>query len=428
MAAPTKAEQDAEALNRANAGLLPGEGTNDAIDTIGDNAPPADRAARAPGDPPQPAPPPVKGKFDDRRAEIVARFRTEGRGQQVEDQTDDISQFARSGLPPEFAMPQPEPIEQPDAQLEPEPQPQAPAPKIKLKVRGQEVEMTLDEVIAKAQIATASDDYLGEAKNLRDQAEVFFRQARDGAPRPAQTAQHPDGQNGSQTADQDAPTGEAPQHPEGDPLTELIETIQFGDPTKARGLLDDTLSRITTNKVNEALQTARLRDEGARTAEVLDTFKTQHPELANDPMAGAAIERRMYDLQIDDLKKLGVDPSKIPTESGKVTPADIAVAHRYYRANGFKVRGPADMLEQATNDFVTWKGGDKTVDPTTPQAPPRIEVRVDRDQRRQSIPQQPSRTAPPRTPAQQPPQQRDRSSIVQDMLAARNKPRGRVVA
>jgi hypothetical protein len=107
------------------------------------------------------------------------------------------------------------------------------------------------------------------------------------------------------------------------------------------------------------------------------------------------------------------------------------VAHRWYRAEGFQVRTPADLLERATGDFLEWRGvkkKDEPVDPATPKAAPRIEVTVERTQRRQTIPQQPDRAVAARTPAQPTPpvSEADRSAIVQEMLRRRNLPRGRV--
>jgi hypothetical protein len=447
MAAPSKAEQEAEARARSENGLDPNE--RSAVDVIDDGdageggSQRQQRQTETDGDARQEAPP-VKGVFDQRRADIVARFRNE-RTQQAEEQRDDISDFARSGMPPDFeeATGQRQP-QQDDAgadagQEQPFDQQQAPAlPKtVRVKVRGQEQDLPLEEVIAKAQIAMAADNYLDEAKGKLNEVDALLRDTRARAPRAGQDGEHHAGtESAQQHAEQTPQPGVDPQHPEDGDLDRLIETLQFGDPTEARGLLADSIRRRAQEAVQPAveatLRNQRLKDEGARTAKVLADFEGQNPELASDQMARAAIERRIFDLQIEDLKAIGVDPAKIPTEGGRaITPADIALAHRFYRSEGYQVRSPADMLETAKTDFMSWRGVKKTNETASDPAQkgePRVEISVDRAARRQTIPQQPSRTVSPRPDAQQqrPAPARDRSEIVQSMIAKRNGPRGRV--
>ena len=206
----------------------------------------------------------------------------------------------------------------------------------------------------------------------------------------------------------------------------MIETLQFGDPAEAGALLQDTIARssqsIVAQAVEQALQTQRLKDEGARAQKQLVDFEDQHPEFAKDPMARAAIEYRVYELQRDDLTTLGVDPAQIvnPQTQVRGAPADIAMAHRWYRAQGYNVKSPKSLLEEATGSFMEWKGIGKPQTPAAPaedKAPPRVEVTVDRSARRAAIPQQPSRSAAPaRSQTQQAvPQPRDRSEIVEQM-------------
>lgn len=445
MAVPTKAAQEAESRARAENGLEPGESLageaiGDAAD-IGGDAPARQTRQAGEGDEPQSRDVPTRGQFDQRRADIVARFRTD-RGQQAEDQRDEISDFARSGMPPDFEQAtgqQPAPADDEGAAevgADDAGQQQPVLPKtVRVKVRGQEQDLPLEEVIAKAQIALAADNYLDEAKGKLNEVDTLLRQTRDRAPPAGQDGVHPAAPHAAQTTEPAAPAGVDPQHPEDD-VDKLIETLQFGDPTEARELLRETIRKGAQEAVQPAVEASlrnqRLKDEGARTAKVLKDFEGAHPDLAKDDMARAAIERRIFDLQVEDLRAIGIDPEKIRTDRA-VTPSDIAVAHRFYRSEGFQVRSPGDMLEKAASDFLAWKGvgTTATTDPSPDPAKtaPRVDISVDRTARRQAIPQQPSRTVAPKpdTQTQRSAQPRDRSDIVKNMMSSRNAPRGRVV-
>ena len=446
MAVPSKAEQDAEARGRAESGVDPHETAN-ALNVIDDGAtaPSTEQHTRSPAEAgneraQRPAPT-VRSASDDKRNAIIARFRA-NRGEEAAQNTDEISDFTRSGMPPEFAEPnapviqEPEP-EPPAAEVEAAPAP-APTPqRVKLKVNGQEIEMSLEEAIAKAQIAVAADNVLDQAKSRLREVDNMLANTRTNLARPEQPGANQTGQNETQQTEQRSTDGTVPAN-QGDDITKLIEAMQFGDPADARTLFEDTIQKRTAAAVTPAvqaeLQNQRLRDEGARTAKVLEDFKAKHADLADDPMANVAIERKVYDLQLDDLRALGVDANQIPTaHGGPPTPGDIALAHRWYRANGFQVMPPETMLEKATEAFLQWKGVAKpTQEPANPapnRASPRIDVSVDRTARRAAIPQQPSRAASPKPDAQrQPAPSRDRSSVVQQEMQRRNLPRGRVVA
>jgi hypothetical protein len=175
----------------------------------------------------------------------------------------------------------------------------------------------------------------------------------------------------------------------------------------------------------------RLRDDGARTAKVLETFKKDHPEFATDPLSQAALERQMYTLQADDLRQLGLDPDAL-VEGRPTTPADIASAHKWYRANGMQVRPPDVLLGEAARAVSEWRGvkpppppADPAVVPDPQRGAPRIVV--NRDARREAIQPQPSRSAAPRQPAQPVAPPRDRSAIVAAEKARRAGLRGTVL-
>jgi len=243
-----------------------------------------------------------------------------------------------------------------------------------------------------------------------------------GLPPAANTTQ----QNPAQPASPEPVPGD-PQH-QGETKT-LSEVLQYGDPEEAEAALQNTIERRADAIVQRKLYEERIKDEGARAAKVLGDFTAANPDLAADPQANAAIQSNLFELQVEDLKAIGIDPARIRADGQPPTPGDIALAHQHFRATGMKVRSPEQMLETAKDKFLSWKGVKKepVADPT-PRAAPRIDVTVDRTARRQAIPQQPSRANTPRPSAPAAAQQpRDRSSIVADMKAARARTRGVVL-
>ena len=434
---PSKEAQAAEGAARAESGnTIPAGETALATATIGDVAPP-DGARAAPAAPAaegeaRPAPP-VRSLNDEKRAAITARFRTD-RTVEAEGDGDDISSFTRSaGLPPEFAeshpvvaLPEPEPEPQPEPEPGAEP---APGPQmVTVKVHGKEIQIPIEEAIAKAQIALASENILDEAKTKARELDAILADARNrAAMRPA-----PDGAN--QTVQHQAQPG-SPQPPtvqpdQEDPFKKLIETIQFGDPDEAKQLFQQTIGATAQQIVHGQLLESRFKDEGARAAKVLKDFETAHPEIATDRKARAAIESDILDQQEGDLRNIGIDPARIRADGLPPTPGDIADAHRYFRVEqGLSLSTPQQMLEKAATNYLEWKGPKEPAAPApgSPKVPPRVEVTVDRAARRQAIPQQPSVTAAPRAAPAQPAQPRDRSDIVNAMKERSAKRRGQTI-
>ena len=377
----------------------------------------------------------VRSKFDDKRAEITARFRT-ARTAEVADR-DEISDFNREGgVPADFreaagiAEPEPElPAEEAAPEPQPEPAPVAAPQTVRVKVRGQEMEVPLEEALGKARIAYAAEDYLDEAKGKLNEVNALLRQAKE---QPARVG--PNGQ--PQAAPLTAQPTEQPQpapadlQPQESPFKKLVEAIQFGDPQEAEALFQNTLGAVAQNAVQQGLVGQRLRDEGARAMKTLNDFKDQNPELANDPMASAAIQAKIFELQVQDLQAIGVDPARIRPDGQSPTPGDIADAHKWYRSEGFSVRSPQIMLETARDNFLQWRGvkQEPTPDPAAaPAAKAAPRVVVNRDERRQAIQPQPSRTTAPREATPQPNQPRDRSDIVNSMKQQRAVKRGQTL-
>lgn len=435
--APIPANETAIALETAaDAPQDPVEGTRSALYPQPAAEPKAD---------PKPAPK-VASPFDDKRAAITARFRTERTTTAPETGRDEITDFTRSGgMPEEFrqfdqavgAEAQAAPDAAPEAAPAPTSEssdgaapadavPQTAPQTVKVKVNGQEIELPIEQVIAKAQIALASENILDEVKRLKNE---LIDRAQPPA-RPGQDGHHAAPQNGhhadltTQPAEPGQAADPALQHQES-PIKKLIESIQFGDPNEAEPLLLNTIGQMTEAATRKAFLDARILDDAAAADRALNEFSKQHTDIANDPKARAVIEADIFEQQAKDLQALNVDFGKIRHDGRQATPADIANYHQILRSQGYNVRSPAQLLERAHGNFLEWTKGIKPQPPADPPPPapapqqqqrsaaPRVEITVDRSQRRQAAVQQPSRPAP--QPAPQPPAPQSRSDVVKAM-------------
>lgn len=422
-------EMNEAALDVAEDSNAPGDEIVDAParqqQTDEDAAPPARERALSP--------------FEQRRAAIIAGFRDQRAvdSEDSDDNTRDIRRLTRDGMPPELTpleTDQDEPVPQvavADVADEPEVDaaqtPTDPPPaKVKIKVRGKELEVTQDELLAYAQKGAAGDDYLDEARKKLDEVNTLYRDTKSRATSAAQPGTHPAGHTSTETDVDASPGDTSGDEHHVDPFVKTAETVQLGTPEEAASELRKTVEDTATKAARDALERERLRDEVARSSRFLKDFQDANQDLAADSLAHAVIERKLYDLQVEDIKALGIDDAKLPK-----TPTDIANWHLWYRANGYKVRNIPELLGTARDEFKKWKGVEpkaKTDEPAPRKVEPRVEVTVDRSQRRAAIPQQPSRTVAPKSDARQAAAQpRDRSTVVQDMIAARAKPRGKVM-
>lgn len=431
--APTKTSQEAEALQRARER---GHGTPDNVQPpVEDSMTPDDLPMRseAPGDEqpqaPEPAPKSRRSLSDDKRAAIANRLRGNRQTSEAAEDAAEILAFANHGIPPELTAkpaPAPQAVEPEPEPVEDEPAADAPAKRTKVIVRGKEMSLTDDELVAHAQKSLAADGYLDEARGKLDEVNELLRSTRTRAD-PASPQPHtPAPPAGNPEA---APTDASAEHPGRKPLSKVVELLQFGDPEEAAAELDRTIDERASTRSHQALQRERLRNETVRSHRFLQEFAGDHPDLAQDEFASAAMEKRLFQLQRDDLVKLaksfGKDESVVPTN-----PAQIAQWHLYYRTENHPVRDVPTLLKQTRDDFLTWRGkGESKDEPAPKPAAARIEVTVDRSQRRTAIPQQPTRTSSPKPDAQVPqPVARSRSDIVREMSLKRGRNLGRPAA
>jgi hypothetical protein len=281
------------------------------------------------------------------------------------------------------------------------------------KVNGVDVLLTEDQVLAEAQKSLAASDLLAQSK-------VVYR----GAKREASGAPN--------QGDDPASGGSEPQPdplPNQEPsIVDLIAELQSGDPEAAGAKLEQTIEsraqRAAGNAAREAVLRERIERELATARRVFGTFEAANADLARDEFAREAIERQVYREYGEDLKALGIPVNHIPQD-----PVTRASWHNQLRATGAPVRDVGTILTAARDRFVAWRGGGPNGQPKPqPQAartaPPRIEVSVNRDDRRAVLPTQPTRASVPPKAASAAPPQRSRS----DVIAGMRKSRGQIVA
>lgn len=290
-----------------------------------------------------------------------------------------------------------------------EPEPQQQPAKRKLIVRGQEMYLTDDEILARASMVTAADSYLEEARTILNEAKTVK------AERAGQRPQHPEDRSGTQDGELDPDNTNGTRHPESRTRA-VVEKIQFGDPEEAAAELDQLIDERADKKTDER-QLKRLMDNDlSKSQKALKDFVAANPDLNGDKMAARAIEAALYDIYEEDIIKTGkVDADKIPQD-----PKMKAYWHRFYRVHGEPgVRTAAEALEEAKTRVLRWKG----VNPTEQQQPrkvaDRVDVNVNRTERRATIPNNPSRSVSPRPDAAAAPKASSRSDVIMKMRQAR---------
>ncbi len=301
----------------------------------------------------------------------------------------------------------------PAQERQPETRQQEPAPRmITRTVRGKQVTKSEDEWLALAMKVDAADTYLEESRQLLEDAKRI-RQERTG-----QDAQHPEHRTEAQDDGLDVDANQNSRRP-GIDLKSVVEEIQFGDPEKAAEKLAQAIDTVATKQVNEGHVQRLVANDLARSKLDLKAFADANPDIAADQVASMVIENNVYAIYRDEIKALGVDEAQIPKD-----PKALADWHRLYRVHGHTVSKPADVLEKAKAKFQEWRGVPQQPSKPAPKpGAPRVQVNVDRTDRRMAIPNQPSRGVAPRRDAAPPAKQEDsRKAAVQEMRRQRGQP------
>jgi hypothetical protein len=365
---------------------------------------------------------------DNKRAEIVNRFRGRRTSSEAAEDAAEIRAFANNGMPPELLTPEiRDPDDEEDRRREEEErvthaQQQHEPPKFKVKIRGEERELTQDELITAAQKNLAGDDYLDEHRTklaevndrLRrlDTLEANLRNS--GARQPV--VEHHDGTQAQPEA----------QH-QSNPFEDLHQTILYKDSEEAAPVIKQTLEAVAEQAATRVNERQRQVDEVRRNQELVGKFRNSHEDI--DEIAEAAISTKMFQLQRQDLEKLapqlGLTPEQLPRDD-----KTIAAWHLHYRSRGAPVRSMETMVTEAYDGFRQWeekRGRKPTEQARETEVAERPQVNLDRAGRRLAIPQQPSRAAAP-VAKEQVVQPTKRSDVVANMIRQRATPRGKVFA
>jgi hypothetical protein len=293
------------------------------------------------------------------------------------------------------------------------PQGQQPQPRmITRTVRGKQVTKSEDEWLALAMKVDAADSYLEESQQLLKDAKAI-RQERAG-----QSPQHPEGQTEAQSDGRDQDRRQDARHP-GIDLTSVVEKIQYGDPAEAAAELARAIDTVATKQVNEGHVARLVSNDLARAKMDLKQFVEAHPDIATDQIASMVIENNVYQVYRDEIRALGVAEAQIPRD-----PKTLADWHRLYRVHGHTVSKTTDVLQKAKAKFDEWRGTPAQPKPAPRKDSARVEVNVNRTERRMAIPVQPSRSVAPRQNAAPVAQESSRKSAVQEMRRNRGQPVG----
>ncbi len=418
--APSRAEQDAEARGR-NASIRDDAGNpvgadprqtpiNDAVEELGgDPLPRPIDSDDNDGEPRGRVKPIYMSPADQKRAEFAKRFKR-----------DDEGNVPFNGNPndPEMLYGKYGREDEPEPDLEPEPAPQAREQpqgekKYTIRVRGKDIQLTEAELLERASKVEAADQYLDEGRNLLEQARDIRRT--NNAERTGEEPHRPEARRSTQDDELDPLNAtEVGQHP--DPLEQAIEEIQFGDPKEAAGKIRKVITQVSDESADQRQMNRLLQKDALTSVNAIKTFRDQHPEL-NDEDTERWIEGKLYDLQRAEIVKLGVvDADKIPKD-----PTNLARWHQFYRVNGANVSDQATLLTEAKGRLDKWRGvAPKPAAQQQRREAPRVEVNVDRNARRASIPNQPSRpSAPVPDATQQRSQVSSRASTIENMRKSR---------
>lgn len=320
-----------------------------------------------------------------------------------------------------------------------EPEPPAPpadAPveprKFRIKVRGQDRELTEDELIARAQKVESADDYLAESRRILDEAKARRRSGQNVAPSEDDIDNGDDG--GAETRG-----GNTGGDPDGiDELAGVIEEIQLGDPREAA----TKIAKVIDDRVRNGARTVSFEDQVkadfSRSMSEYEAFVKANPELVKDEATQGAVRALLFDEYRKDLREIGLKDDEIPTN-----PEHLAGVHRVHRVRTGRLRDTTALLTAAKGSFQSWREGKPAASPARPsgtQQPAsrtpspnvgsdgRVRVTVDRTANRQAMPPQtPRGSSAPQAPAQ-PSQPMTRSQAIQRMREQRRTGKGSLTA
>ena len=305
--------------------------------------------------------------------------------------------------------------------------PEQDEPTFTLLVDGKPVQMKQSEVLAKAQIAVASDNRLDEAKRLLTEARALRGSRRneehhldDGDDLYAQDADEAPVNNGA--TNQSRPVIDA------EKLTDIVQRLQVGDEEEGRQALTEYAELVTRSAgqntppdidsvVRQSIAQNNVRTELETAAE---GFKTSHAALVQDPELLDNSFARVRNEVRQDLAKLGLETDKLAVLDG----AQLFKLHMDARVSGAPVRSYKAVFDKVGSEMSSKYGALLTSQATPsgqaqrPTLAASSNVVAERIERKRAANTQP-RTAGVRQASQAQPKARSPASIVEQMRRQR---------
>jgi hypothetical protein len=282
----------------------------------------------------------------------------------------------------------------------------------KIIVRGKEMLLTDAELIERASKVEAADSYLAESREMLDAAK------RVRAERAGLDPQHPEDRRSTEDGQDQTDHSDRARHPALD-LKSVVEEIQFGDPEKASTLLGEAINTAASKMANEGHIARLVSNDLAKSKLELKAFSDANPDVASNEIAASVMEQSIYKVFREEIKALGVDEAQIPRD-----PKALADWHRLYRVHGHNVSKPADVFQKAKAKLDEFRGAPSVPKPAPRKDASRVEVNVNRTERRMAIPVQPSRAVAPQRNAAPVKVENSRKDAVAEMRKARGQPVG----
>lgn len=288
-----------------------------------------------------------------------------------------------------------QPAAQPAADLDPN-------RKVKVKVNGQEMEVPLSDVLANYQKVQAGDLYLRKAK---EQADLIVNSAKAIAgDKPAASTKADDDEAAEDGLDPStSQSGKEPSTPKGakfdrDKLAKTVEAIAFGSTEEGVEALTELLeaAQPKTTDISTQVEVALAnRELVSESVDATSAFLSKYPDLAQDPILKNVSGELMAQEMVKDFQAMGLSNEEI----AKLAPDRATLKQVYDQVRIHKPefgRPMADLFKavEGAAHFQKLVGG-------APGAP-KVDVTVDRGQRKVLLQQQPAlRNPPPLTPSSQ---------------------------
>lgn len=308
------------------------------------------------------------------------------------------------------------PAAQPAAQAQDE-------PTYTLIVDGKPVTMKASEVIAKAQIAVASDNRLDEAKRLLAEAKAIRSQASNPEHQPGQD----DGETGhhEQQTRTERPQANQPRAIDKEKLKAIVSRIQVGDDEEGAEAAAELAAEIAASMaqpdvakvVDETLVRRNIQSE-IQTAS--QAFQNTYPGIIQDQELLEVSFAKLRAKVREDLVAAGEDPNALAPLNGE----QLFALHQQRRMQGVKVRDYNRIFGEVGQEMaakfapVLQPAPAKTAPKSQPTAPARSDAMSERIDRKRSATPQP-RAAGVRTQTQPSYQPKTREQIVAETRRAR---------